>query len=98
MTTSIKFNGKEVRNPILRGLAITAAVLVVVGFPFLLIGIWGLSLGLIAVGVGIAIPIALLTIPLHFILRALGRRGFYTYDERTLSWEVNSKVFAKREP
>ena len=101
MANSVKINGKEVQNPILRGLVITIAVLfvtlIVIFIPFLLVGVLGLSFGIIAAGIGLAILVASLTIPLHFILRLCGRRGFFTRDGNTYTWAVNANGFTKHE-
>jgi hypothetical protein len=63
MTTSVKWNGNEIRNPLVRTIAATAAL------------ITGIGLGACAIVFWVAI-IVLLS-PLHPLFRLFGRKGFY---------------------
>ena len=70
MSFSIKFNDKEVQNPVARvlvaGFAIICSIALITTLPFLIL------LGLIM--------LIFVTVPLHFILRLCGRRGFYIQE------------------
>ena len=89
MTTSIKFNGKEVQNPAARilvaVLVIICAVVLVAVFGFVMLPI---ILGLIALAF-------VLTVPLHFILWLCGRRGFYVREGNSHTW-TSSGAFQRR--
>ena len=94
---SIKFDGKEVKNPVLRfGLLVLLLVTAIAFFaviPVILTGV-----GIIILGVPLII--ALLIVP-HFILRTAGRRGFFktTHDsvknETLFEVIISSKSFNK---
>ncbi len=76
MPTSIEFNGKEVRIPTAKVLAVLAIICVVVVFGFMMLAI---IFGLIAL-------VLFLTLPLHFVLQLCGRRGFYVCKGTSHEW------------
>jgi hypothetical protein len=80
MSTSIKFNGKEVQNPVARILIVLIAMFGFVMLPIII--------GVIALAV-------VLTIPLHFILRLCGRRGFCVREGNSHTW-TSTGAFARR--
>lgn len=93
MSTSIKYNGKEVQNPLARRVIMVVLLLAL------------LSLGVVFFFVGFALPVIfliflalfVLSIPLHFILRVLGRRGFYANNSNGgFSWIIGTNSFARR--
>lgn len=89
MSTSIKFNDKEVKNPVLRivvaGFVIICGIVLVVIFGFSLLFV---TLGLLGLGF-------VLTVPLHFILRFCGRRGFYVREGNNYTWTTEG-AFRRR--
>lgn len=82
MSTSIKFNGKEVQNPIIRILVVILAIVCVV------ILIAALGLGAVFIILGLISLTFVLTVPLHFILRLCGRRGFYVRECNSHTWTI----------
>jgi hypothetical protein len=89
MSTSIKFNGKEIDNPIVR----IVVVLFIFVFIVVIVALFGLMMPLIVLGV-VAL-VAFLTVPLHLILRLCGRRGFYLREGSTRTW-TNKGAFGRR--
>ncbi len=72
MSLYAKWKGKEVRNPLLR---------MILGLFGVCLGFWGVCLGLAAVALAfVAVAVIIVTVPLwlpiHFILRWSGRKGF----------------------
>jgi hypothetical protein len=81
MTPSIKLNGTEVQNPVARILVAMCAIAGVVALVSMLgFMIFPVILGLIMVTF-------IFTLPLHFILRLCGRRGFYIREGNIHSWK-----------
>lgn len=86
--TSIKFNGREIQNPVIKVLVVVAlamccAIAVVFGSV------------MIPVILGLIVLALVLTIPLHLILRICGRRGFYVRDGNKHTW-TNTGAFQRR--
>jgi hypothetical protein len=81
--TSIKWRGREVEHPVLRALVATWAVLMVI-----------LGLILIALTFLVFIP---LSIPVHFLLKLCGRRGFVKWDatHTNFSYEIGRDGFRR---
>ena len=67
-TVTVGKNKREIRNPIAK---------VVIGVPLIAFGMVMLVVGMIVLAVVIVVG-APLWVPLHFVLRAFGRRGFVT--------------------
>jgi type IV secretory pathway component VirB8 len=72
---SIKFNGKEIRNPLLRAVASLFTLLVA---------------GMVIVVTVLLLPVI---IPVHFLLRAVGRRGFAQIVNDKLDINMGAKAF-----
>lgn len=82
MSTSIKFNGKEVQNPFARVLVALLVVVVIAIVLFLLV-----TVGLIVLP-AIMLGLVVITLPLHIILKLSGRRGFYIREGDTHTWTL----------
>ena len=89
MSTSIMFNGKEVRNPITK---ILVAVLVII---FVIIILATLGFVMITVILGTIALAFVLTVPLHLIFRLCGRRGFYVREGNSHTW-TSTGAFERR--
>lgn len=79
---SVKWNGKEVENPILRVLVL----------------IWvagSVTFGILCLVLVFAIVIPL-SIPVHFILKLCHRRGFVKLEGNSFSYDVGLDGFRKR--
>jgi ABC-type bacteriocin/lantibiotic exporter with double-glycine peptidase domain len=91
---SLKINGKEVTNPITKILFISAvcALIGIIVFPIV-----GTILLTLTVIICILVVVAVLSIPLHFILKLCGRKGFSrTSENGGFSWEVTGAGFKKK--
>ena len=85
MSSSFKINGKEFKNPI-----------VVFLLMFLLVSATILPLTLVAYLLPYIITILALTVPVHFILRLCGRKGFYNRGEDgSYEWTISTEAFDK---
>lgn len=83
--TSIKWRGREVQNPVLRKLLGSAAIL---------LGLLSLCWWLVCIVFVFAM--SPLLVPLHFALKAVGRRGFVAYkDDGTFVIEVSRRGFKR---
>jgi predicted small lipoprotein YifL len=86
---SIKFRGKEVRNPVLR--AILGAVLAVLGVLTAVISVLVAALAVLALV--ITSPVWILV---HFALTACGRKGFIQRSPGHINIKVGADGFRKR--
>lgn len=89
MTTSIKFNSKEVQNPVVR---ILVAALVII-CPVVLVAVFGFVV--LPIILGLIVLAFVLIVPLHFILRLCGRRGFYVRGGNSHTWTITG-AFQRR--
>lgn len=94
--SSVRYNGREVENPVMR-------VVVAVVAMTLAVGVLGIALFAILPAVtfifGLFVllgAVVLASLPLHFLLRALGRRGFVERSSGSVKVEISSKGFHKR--
>ncbi len=86
MSNSIKFNGKEVENPVLRVVTVVFVIAFILVLLFLVLPILGTLLMILA-------ALCLFSVPLHFILRANGRRGFFSSNENEFTWTIDKRAF-----
>jgi hypothetical protein len=88
MSLSIKLNGKEILGFLARFIALWFFVLLVVIVAVL---------GAVTVPVlfGLVVAFFLLSVPLHFILRLCGRRGFYVRQDDARVW-THKGAFKRR--
>ncbi len=95
MSTSIQFNGKEVRNPLLRVLVVgIVVVLLVAVVVVMVVGIMIFMPALLII-LGVAVALFILSIPVHIVLRLMGRRGFYVRKGNRFIW-TNIGAFQRR--
>lgn len=87
----VEFRGKEVTNPVLRALA--AGVILPIAA---VVSIFGAIFAFI-VPVLVIVVFSPVLVPLHFILRALGRKGFMEYNRETdyFTITVNRAAFQR---
>lgn len=108
MTTSIKWNGEEVQNPLLRGL-IEIGLFILNGIIMVSMMIFSVLLMLFSmllpvfmmllIGFVIFVLILLspILLPTHLILRKQGRYGFIKYTKKhKLKLRFTAKAFRKR--
>ncbi|HVX32582.1 MAG TPA: hypothetical protein VHA80_05515 [Solirubrobacterales bacterium] len=78
----VTWMGREVGSPTLRAVIAVIAV----------------ALGVVVAGLGIVLAgiLIALSVPLHLVLRALGRAGFLTVEGRSLTYEVGRHGFRRR--
>lgn len=88
MPDSVKFNGKEVQNPLLRILVVLLAVACLVALLFLVLPILGTLLMILVV-------LCILSVPLHYVLRAQGRKGFFSRNGNEFTWSLNKQAFER---
>jgi hypothetical protein len=69
--TSIEWRGREVESPLVRRLAL--AFVILFGAALLVAGVT-----VAVIGTFLTLFLAVLSLPLHLVLRLLGRRGFFT--------------------
>ena len=87
-TTRVTFNNREVQNPALRVLLVTAAIIIAA------------SPTIVAAAVTIIVPTMLVILSpvlylVHRILVATGRRGFVSRSGKSLEIEVSAQGFRK---
>jgi len=83
MRISVKYKGKEIEHPLARILALAVVVISLV----VLIAVFGLVV--LPVTLGIVLLAFILTIPLHFILKLCGRRGFHIQEGDDHTWTAS---------
>lgn len=83
--TSVTWNGREVQNPILRFIVATVAIC---------FGLLGVLFALLVVA--LLIVLLPITIPLHFLLRACNRKGFFRNDQGKATYSVDVQSFRRR--
>lgn len=83
MSVSIKYKGKEIEHPLARMLAFAFVTI----FLVVLIAVFGFVV--LPVTLGIVALVFILTIPLHFILKLCGRRGFYVREGNSHTWTAS---------
>jgi hypothetical protein len=88
VVVSVTCRGREVETPVLRQLAAVAAI--VLGSVMALVG-------LIVAVLGFAITAVLvpLSLPLHLVLRMLGRKGFIEVQSGRMRFAVEREGFRK---
>lgn len=94
--SSFKFNGREVQSPAARfaiGLALlVVTIAVIVGVIMFMAAIPFILLGVVLV----AVVMIVLSAPAHFILKALGRRGFVERsDSDSFSYHISIDGFKR---
>ena len=75
----VLINTKEVHNPVKRFLVIVFLICMIA-----LTVTFGFSV--IFIGIALIIGIFIISIPLHYILKYSGRRGFYIKEDNTHKW------------
>ena len=88
MSTSIKFNGTEVKNPVVRIFAVPA----IMGAFFLVMTFGFVMIQMILCFIVLAF---IVTVPIHFILRLCGHRGIYVHQNVRRTW-ANTGAFRHR--
>jgi len=83
-SASVQFRGREVQNPVLRVLIVLfLAILVPVSM------LWVLII------VALLIVLSPVLLPAHFVLRALGRKGFVRRDGDTISIIIDNTALER---
>jgi membrane protein implicated in regulation of membrane protease activity len=95
MRSSIQINGKEVRGTLPR-IIVAMAILIFCGSVFLLLGSIGALLVAFASILGVTFAVLItVSIPLHYILRSMGRKGFFSRNGTDFEWTTMS-AFERR--
>lgn len=81
---SVKWNGREVQNPILRKLVVLFVLL------WIPVGLAGALLGFI-----LCIGLLPVTLPLDVVLKALGRRGFFRQEGSSFNYAIDHRAFGR---
>ena len=73
----------------------------ILGVFGILLGVFDIILGILGIVIGIfmmvlVIVLTPLLLPFHFLLRALGRRGFIIINEGEFYFEISSETFRKK--
>lgn len=76
----LEIRGKEVTNPVVKTLAAVVLVPVAAGAAAIGALVAFIAPALFGLALVVSIPV---WVPLHFILKALGRKGFVEYNSRT---------------
>lgn len=85
---SVKWNGREVQNPILRKLVVLFVVVwAIVAIP---LGILGAILGIV-----LCVVLPPVTLPLDVVLKALGRRGFFRQEGSGFNYAIDHRAFGR---
>lgn len=84
-------NGRHVNNWFLKSTLWALAAVVVISCGILLLPL----VPIVGVIIILAVTLALFTIPLHIILRCLGRKGFFAGTRNGFSWSLSAEGFRK---
>lgn len=85
---SVKWNGREVQNPILRKLVVLFVLL------WIPVGLAGALLGFILC-IGLCVVLPPVTLPLDVVLKALGRRGFFRQEGSGFNYAIDHRAFGR---
>lgn len=89
---SVKYGNREIKNPVLRGAVVSGAIV----FGGVMV------IALIPLVVILAIVLSPIMLPLHFILKAMGRKGCYrrteTETECKIEVTIDRESFSKMAP
>lgn len=94
------FLDRRIENPILKAIMIPLIICLASVHLFLGLLLLGLALFIVIltspIWISLYLIMFILTIPVHFILIVLGRRGFVNQSESGWSYNVNKEGFQKR--
>lgn len=90
---SIKLNGEEVKNPV-AVLLITILLIALAGaFYFAGAFIFVVFIGFLLALFALFFILVVASVPVHFILRACGRKGFFSRNGGSINWQFDETAF-----
>lgn len=86
--TRITLNGKEIQNPLAR----VAIILL-----FVVVAVLGTAVAVLVSVLHLVIAVieVIVTLPVHFVLRLTGRRGFIAKSANSYSYKLSASAFER---
>ncbi|MEI7777349.1 MAG: hypothetical protein WCI52_01970 [bacterium] len=91
--SDIEINGKQIRNPFLIAgitllVVVAFAVMLVLGSTFICFFAYLVTMIMVSV---------VISLPIHFVMRLMGREGFLSRARNgSLRWKISSRSFRRR--